>query len=192
MYKFYKSISTIDAYKLTHYIEMDSLVSEPEIKEVLSSLVTMHFLQEYNGEVYGEMELEIELESIEEDEYLNSVVFSNYNRVRPELTVSMLSNPNDIIYNIVRLYPHDIEEQRYGVLMQAEAGQDAAVTHLEIISPENPREKAITVGQRDCLAQLKKYFQITGTQLRRGIFVIAETSNEEYDEMVQERELILD
>lgn len=189
--KFYSATVKIGRKKFMFYVEADQYMSEPDLKDKLTSLATMDFLVESSDEdEYEDITVNVSLEAMEESRFIEETVFSNYGNLRTELSCTMLTNPSDIIYSFIRYFAADIGDEPYGLLVDASCDQEADVSYLGIANHDGKSYQDIVMeGQRDCLMQLRRYFSVDGTSLRRGILVIAAVPPNEYDEMCQEREL---
>lgn len=189
--KFYAATVKIGRKKFMFYVEADQYMSEPDIKDKLTSLATMDFLVESSDEdEYEDISVDVSLDSMEESQFIDKTVFSNYGHLRTELSCTMLTNPSDIIYSFIRYFAADISDEPYGLLVDASCDQDADVSYLGIANHDGKSYQDIVMeGQRDCLMQLRRYFSADGTSLRRGILAIAVVPPNEFEEMCQEREL---
>lgn len=189
--KFYTATVKIGRKKFMFYVEADQYMSEPDIKDKLTSLATMDFLVESSDEdEYEDISVDVSLDSMEESQFIDKTVFSNYGHLRTELSCTMLTNPSDIIYSFIRYFAADISDEPYGLLVDASCDQDADVSYLGIANYDGKSYQDIVMeGQRDCLMQLRRYFSADGTSLRRGILAIAVVPPNEFEEMCQEREL---
>lgn len=191
--KFYTATVKIGRKKFMFYVEADQYMSEPDLKDKLTALATMDFLTESSDDdEYEDVTVDIDMEPMEESEFIEGTVFSNYGHLRTELSCTMLTNPSDIIYSFIRYFAADISDEPYGLLVDASCDQDADVSYLGIANHDGKSYQDIVMeGQKDCLMQLRRYFSVDGTTMRRGILVIAAVPPNEYDEMCQERELAL-
>ena len=191
--KFYGATVKIGRKKFMFYVEADQYMSEPDLKDKLTALATMDFITESSDDdEYEDVAVDIDMEAIEESKFIEETVFSNYGHLRTELSCTMLTNPSDIIYSFIRYFAADISDEPYGLLVDASCDQDADVSYLGIANYDGKSYQDIVMeGQKDCLMQLRRYFSVDGTTMRRGILVIAAVPPNEYDEMCQERELAL-
>lgn len=191
--KYYVANVKIGIKKMLYYVEADQYMSEPDLKNKLTSLATMNYIVESNEEdEYEDAIINIEFDEIEEERFMAETVFSNYGHLRTELSCTMLTNPSDIIFSFIRYFPQDIGDQPYGLLVDANCDQEPDVTYLGVVDGKSKSYQDVVMdGQRDCLMQLRRYFTIDGTTMRRGVLVIAVSPPDEFEEMVQERELSL-
>ena len=191
--KFYAATVKIGRKKFMFYVEADQYMSEPDLKDKLTALATMDFITESSDDdEYEDVTVDIDMEAIEENKFIEETVFSNYGHLRTELSCTMLTNPSDIIYSFIRYFAADISDEPYGLLVDASCDQDADVSYLGIANYDGKSYQDIVMeGQKDCLMQLRRYFSVDGTTMRRGVLVVAAVPPNEYDEMCQERELAL-
>lgn len=184
--------ATYGRFFFDYYVEADALMSEPDIKDKLTSLVTMDIIKECDfSEIDEDDELKIEFEDIEEDVFFEETLCREYGTLRQELTVSMLMDPTDIIYSFIRVSKKPMSDE-YALLVAAECDQESDVNYIGIVSDNKTTyQEVVKEGQKDCLMQLKRYFSMDGTSLRRGLLVVAVIPPDEYEDMRKERELAL-
>lgn len=191
--KYYIANVKIGARKMLYYIEADQYMSEPDLKNKLTSLATMNYITEsLEEDDYEDAVINIDIDSMEENRFMEETLFSNYGHLRTELSCTMLTNPSDIIFSFIRYFPRDISGESYGLLVDANCDQEVDVTYLGVVDNDKKSYQDVVMdGQKDCLMQLRRYFTIDGTTMRRGVLVIAVSPPDEFEEMVQERELSL-
>lgn len=118
--KFYAATVKIGRKKFMFYVEADQYMSEPDLKDKLTALATMDFLVESSDdEEYEDTTVDVGLEPMEESEFIEETVFSNFGHLRTELSCTMLTNPSDIIYSFIRYFAADISDEPYGLLVDA-------------------------------------------------------------------------
>lgn len=191
--KYYIANVKIGTRKMLYYIEADQYMSEPDLKNKLTSLATMNYITEsLEEDDYEDAVINIDIDSMEGSRFMEETLFSNYGHLRTELSCTMLTNPSDIIFSFIRYFPRDISGESYGLLVDANCDQEVDVTYLGVVDNDKKSYQDVVMdGQKDCLMQLRRYFSVDGTTMRRGVLVIAVSPPDEFEEMVQERELSL-
>ena len=102
--KFYSATVKIGHKKFMFYVEADQYMSEPDLKDKLTSLASMDFLVESSDEdEYEDVSVDVSLDAMKENVFIEETVLSNYGHLRTELSCTMLTNPSDIIYNFIIL-----------------------------------------------------------------------------------------
>lgn len=175
-----------------YYVEADALMSEPDLKDKLASLVTMDIIKECDfSDINEEDELDIEFEDIDEDVFFEETLCREYGTLRQELTVSMLLDPTDIIYSFIRVSKKPMSD-KYALLVAAQCDQESDVDYIGVVGADGATyQEVVKEGQKDCLIQLKRYFSMDGVSLRRGLLAVAVIPPDEYEDMRKERELAL-
>lgn len=175
-----------------YYVEADALMSEPDLKDKLASLVTMDIIKECDfSDINEEDELDIEFEDINEDVFFEETLCREYGTLRQELTVSMLLDPTDIIYSFIRVSKKPMSD-KYALLVAAQCDQESDVDYIGVVGADGATyQEVVKEGQKDCLMQLKRYFSMDGVSLRRGLLAVAVIPPDEYEDMRKERELAL-
>lgn len=175
-----------------YYVEADALMSEPDLKDKLASLVTMDIIKECDfSDINEEDELDIEFEDIDEDVFFEETLCREYGTLRQELTVSMLLDPTDIIYSFIRVSKKPMSD-KYALLVAAQCDQESDVDYIGVVGADGATyQEVVKEGQKDCLMQLKRYFSMDGVSLRRGLLAVAIIPPDEYEDMRKERELAL-
>lgn len=192
---YYSANAVIGTITLRYVVEADSVMSEPSLEEILTSLSTADFLKldiDIDQEELLGLEVEVHMTKIDEERFADLCIYNNYDRVRPELTCTMLTRPQDVVYNIIRIFPHALDDDSYGLYFQADYGQDTNVTYINTVDKDNPREEVVSAAQRDLMYQLKRYFSLDGVVLRQCALYIAVVGADEYETLRKERELVLD
>lgn len=192
--KYYRAKVSVGSVRLNYYIEADRLMSEPDLKEKLTSLASVDFIHEMENMDYDEYEdvfVDINLIPIDSDEFMSGTL-TDYSHIRNELCVTMLTDSTNIIYSFLRVMDREVDEEEYGLLISASCYPDNDVDYIGVVNHDGiSYQGVVDAGQMDCLRQLKRHFQADGTSLRRAMMVIAYLPPEEYEEMRQERELSL-
>lgn len=175
-----------------YYVEADALMSEPDLKDKLASLVTMDIIKECDfSDINEEDELDIEFEDINEDLFFEETLCREYGTLRQELTVSMLLDPTDIIYSFIRVSKKPMSD-KYALLVAAQCDQESDVDYIGVVGADGATyQEVVKEGQKDCLMQLKRYFSMDGVSLRRVLLAVAVIPPDEYEDMRKERELAL-
>lgn len=192
--KYYRAQVKIGSVRLNYYVEADRLMSEPDLKDKLTSLASVDFIHEMENVEYDEYEeisVDIDMTPIDSDEFMSGTL-TDYSHIRNELCVTMLTDSTNIIYSFLRVMNREVDEEEYGILVSASCYPDNDVDYIGVVNHDGiSYQGVVDTGQVDCLRQLKRYFSADGTSLRRAIMVIAYLPPEEYEEMRQERELSL-
>lgn len=192
--KYYRAKVSVGSVRLNYYIEADRLMSEPDLKEKLTSLASVDFIHEMENmdcDEYEDVFVDINLIPIDSDEFMSGTL-TDYSHIRNELCVTMLTDSTNIIYSFLRVMDREVDEEEYGLLISASCYPDNDVDYIGVVNHDGiSYQGVVDAGQMDCLRQLKRYFQADGTSLRRAMMVIAYLPPEEYEEMRQERELSL-
>ena len=170
----------------TYYVEADNLVSIEEMRDYIGQIAANDFV--ISDDEVEDIDV---LDPTEMDEDGMLAVVADV-KMRPKLILASLNNISNVVLGIYsRNNDFDIGSIEC-FLISAIAGQDADVTAIEKSGGEEntPVEVAINRGQIDCISQLKRYWQISGTKIATGLLIVQAITEEEYDMELSEREVV--
>ena len=170
----------------TYYVEADNLISQEEMRDYVAKVAVVDVLLSDDDET-EELEV-LDPKELTKEDILNIVADI---RVRAKLIIAALNNLDNVVLGIYhREKDYSVDKSEF-FIFSAAAGQDADVTSIGKTDAERSREQVIHDGWFDCIAQLKRYWQIPGVVIATGLFTIQTTCEEEYELERSERELVL-
>ena len=170
----------------TYYVEADNLISQEEMRDYVAKVATIDILLLEDEEV-EEFEV-LDPRELTREEIVD--IISDV-RVRSKLAISALNDIDNIVLGIYHREKNYNPDGSEFFIFSAAAGQEADVTSIGKTDAEHSREQVIHDGWFDCIAQLKRYWQIPGVVIATGLFTIQTTCEEEYELERSERELVL-
>lgn len=179
---------TEGSFKATYVVSADSLLSKSDVFAYCQQLTLRDMM---NAETLDEddMEYDLEDEPLDEDEFLSYM--ADYQHVRETLRVCVLGNPNDNILSVYKVYHNDMSEIPQFYTFSAQCSQDQEIDSLGYVDGDHPREEVFEKARQDCLYQLKRYCKVDGLTIYSGLFVMAEVDQEDYEQEVDDRDLVL-
>lgn len=187
MLRYFEMVAQSDSnFRETYYIEADNLISQEEMRDYVAKVAVIDILMAEDDEA-EEIEI-LDPKELTKEDVLNIIADVH---VRAKLVIAALNNLDNIVLGIYhREKNYSIDKSEF-FIFSAAAGQEADVTAIGKTDAEHSREQIIHDGWFDCIAQLKRYWQIPGVVIATGLFTIQTTSEEEYELERAERELVL-
>lgn len=191
--KYYKSTGSLGDYKYLTYIEANELYTKGELEEVLAQVYSTWFtydISEEQAEMLESTILNVDIDEIQESEFLYEAVFNQNARV--EVSLVMLANLDDVLYNIVRVYKEPVIDEPYGLYFGVNYQEGLITDHLDVATGDgNGYIDCMKDAQRDIMTQLRRYFHATVSELKTALMAMSSVDPEEYEEMRAERETVL-
>ena len=174
------------SFREPYYIEADNLISQEEMRDYVAKVAVVDAVLSCDEEIE-------ELEVLDPKELTKADILDIIAdiHVRAKLIIAALNNLDNVVLGIYhREKDYSVDKSEF-FIFSAAAGQEADVTSIGKTDMNHSREQVIHDGWFDCIAQLKRYWQIPGVVIATGLFTIQTTSEEEYELERSERELIL-
>ena len=174
------------SFRETYYIEADNLISQEEMRDYVAQVSAIDLLLSEDEE--SETLEVLDPRELEKEDIANIIADIH---VRAKLIIAALNNLDNVVLGIYhREKDYSVDKSEF-FIFSAAAGQEADVTSIGKTDMNHSREQVIHDGWFDCIAQLKRYWQIPGVVIATGLFTIQTTSEEEYELERSERELVL-
>lgn len=191
--KYYKSTGSLGGYKYHTYLEANELYTESELKDVLVPIYVTWLSCDLSEEQLEEMystAVDIQLEQVQEEEFMYEAVFNENTRV--EVSLVMLANLDDVLYNVIRVYPEPVIGLPYGLYFGTHYADEVITDHLDVSSGDGTGYmECMKAAQTDIMTQLRRYFHATVSELKTALMAMSSVDPEEYEEMRAERETVL-
>lgn len=188
----YCRISTVsNGTTYTFYGQFDNLLSYDEVEYYISKAIEDNVENIQSSDV-EEIDLsdilsleetkDFSCEEMTADDWLNEVV-SDYEHVRPVLSLSVLGDPLDGMVAIYKKYKESIlNEPQYlyimGEINAVEA--ECKYSNTDKVDSENSYIKVVDKNWKDILQRMKRDSNIGGVFIKTGILTVFDISEEDY------------
>lgn len=175
----------------TFYGQFDNLLSYDEVEYYISKAIEDNVEDVQSSDV-EEIDLsdilrleetkDFSCEEMTADDWLNEVV-SDYEHVRPVLSLSVLGDPLDGMVAIYKKYKESIlNEPQYlyimGEINAVEA--ECKYSNTDKVDSENSYIKVVDKNWKDILQRMKRDSNIGGVFIKTGILTVFDISEEDY------------
>lgn len=185
-------------YTANYLIETDNLLTPEEINDLFTP--TMLHQVSIDGELENlarqidEEEFTIPMKTdwkeIEPENYLDMLVSDN-DTIKEVFNLSSLGHVADSTISINRKFPYKIKGKPQYLSFTGMSSSGEIFEDCQKITLETNREKVVDKTYQEIVGNMRKYKRLSGIDIKRGLFIVTDISEDEYQEEVNDSALTL-
>ena len=193
-------VSSFDKNYHAHYlVEADNLLTPEEIHGLFNPTVI------HQVSIDGELEniatpidddgdkfavpVEAHWEEMTPEDYLASLTEGD--NIKEVFSLSSLGHVADSTISINRKFSHNIKGVPQYLSFTGLSSSGEVFEDCQKITIESSREKVIDKTYQDIVTNMRKYKRLPGIDIKRGLFIVTDISEDEYQEEINDSALTL-
>lgn len=197
--KYFKvKVTSLDKkYNADYLIETDNLLTPEEINDLFAP--TMLHQVSIDGELERmsvpvndeefSLPVKTDWEEVTLEDYFE--MLTNSDNIKEVFNLSSLGHVADSTISINRKFPYKVKGKPQYLSFTGMSSSGEIFEDCQKVTIENSKEKVVDSTYKNIISNMRKYKRLTGLDIKRGLFIVTDISEDEYQEEINDSALTL-
>ena len=184
-------------YNADYLIETDNLLTPEEINDLFAP--TMLHQVSIDGELERmsvpvndeefSLPVKTDWEEVTLEDYFE--MLTNSDNIKEVFNLSSLGHVADSTISINRKFPYKVKGNPQYLSFTGMSSSGEIFEDCQKVTIENSKEKVVDSTYKNIISNMRKYKRLTGLDIKRGLFIVTDISEDEYQEEINDSALTL-